>query len=535
IAETTSTLTQTDLREGVTQTEPYTPEYYVPKGTTSELLSIAMLSYGCGLPAGLAEVEMIERMRTKRIWELEQMQLSEKCQVEKRMKKMEEQHALEWSVRDAEIQRILDLRLKVTMKMLRLREGQTDEINRQRLEDLWNRKEEEAHKKLAKLKFNNLRALRKISGKECLVERKILRRDVVKDYTDFGSQAFAPLTRIGVFLDMNAAKYEFDSYLLSSLQGVTELEDTLNRKQYNCNIRIRPKSPNDKIAVQRRRRRREKELERIYDSIQKEKELLSKSPKPLKFLQKIEKPAVRPPTPTASFESEVQDNKKLAITFLQQMIRGRHSQATMLQGKEERMELIKELRSTHALLQSEQSFIEAHKQKTLEEQDLRARLVTRDDVVDSLISELEGETLSDCLDFLTKELDRLKEERRIEAFVMLAERNRRIREAEESGMRQIEERRRREADEAFKQIVKVHQDTVDSYLEDIILKTIDSNADMQARKLVQQTAIMIDEAANKAENSRSTMDSEEIVAQLVLGFLIPEVFKQDHNNKSRSS
>ena len=35
---------------------------------------------------------------------------------------------------------------------------------------------------------------------------------------------------------------------------------------------------------------------------------------------------------------------------------------------------------------------------------------------------------------------------------MLAERQRRIREAEESGRRQVEERRRREEDEIFKQV-----------------------------------------------------------------------------------
>jgi len=35
---------------------------------------------------------------------------------------------------------------------------------------------------------------------------------------------------------------------------------------------------------------------------------------------------------------------------------------------------------------------------------------------------------------------------------MLAERQRRLREAEESGLRQVEERRRREQDELFKQV-----------------------------------------------------------------------------------
>ena len=63
----------------------------------------------------------------------------------------------------------------------------------------------------------------------------------------------------------------------------------------------------------------------------------------------------------------------------------------------------------------------------------------------------EGRALADIFDFLSKELVRLQEERKIHAFVMLAERQRRMREAEESGRRQLEERRRQEEDEIFKQ------------------------------------------------------------------------------------
>ena len=62
------------------------------------------------------------------------------------------------------------------------------------------------------------------------------------------------------------------------------------------------------------------------------------------------------------------------------------------------------------------------------------------------------------LDFLNKELIRLQEERHVSAFVMLAERQRRIREAEESGERQREERMRRIEDEIFKQMMKVRRE-----------------------------------------------------------------------------
>jgi len=46
---------------------------------------------------------------------------------------------------------------------------------------------------------------------------------------------------------------------------------------------------------------------------------------------------------------------------------------------------------------------------------------------------IQAEAVGQQLDFYTKQLTRLREERRISAMVMLAERTRRLREAEESG------------------------------------------------------------------------------------------------------
>jgi len=46
-------------------------------------------------------------------------------------------------------------------------------------------------------------------------------------------------------------------------------------------------------------------------------------PKPLRFLQKIEKPIPRPPTPAVDVPSEEEEERDLAVIFLQQVIRGR--------------------------------------------------------------------------------------------------------------------------------------------------------------------------------------------------------------------
>lgn len=73
-------------------------------------------------------------------------------------------------------------------------------------------------------------------------------------------------------------------------------------------------------------------------------------------------------------------------------------------------------------------------------------------LVENHLAGLEGRALADMFDFLSKELVRLQEERRIHAFAMLAERQRRMREAEESGRRQVEQRRLREEDQIFKEV-----------------------------------------------------------------------------------
>ena len=72
--------------------------------------------------------------------------------------------------------------------------------------------------------------------------------------------------------------------------------------------------------------------------------------------------------------------------------------------------------------------------------------------MNEMLSELDSETLSEMLRFLSLELDRVLDEQRIHAMKLLVERIRRTREAEEAGSRQAEDRRRRTEDELFKQV-----------------------------------------------------------------------------------
>uniref|UniRef100_UPI00398F77A6 cilia- and flagella-associated protein 91 isoform X2 n=1 Tax=Pristiophorus japonicus TaxID=55135 RepID=UPI00398F77A6 len=455
---------QTDYRDSETQTEPYSPEYVVQPGSAPELLILAALKFGRGLPAGLAEVEMIERARAKRAWEATLPPLSDRWQLEKRMKMMEVMERKEWAFREQEIEKLQEIRLEVLKNLLHQREAKQQEMNVKRVEGHWS----------------------KLQQKKGMATKKIR---------------------------------------LEHIKGLLDLEEALPDFVTQPRIKIRRPKNTTKDGFLKYAARQELELAKIHKAIREAKFKGEKPEKPLRFLFKIIKPVLRPPTPTVEPPPEGKEEKDLAIIYLQKLIRGRAIQNMMFEGKEKRIELINELRITHALQEDRQLVKEAEMQAILAVQRERDSQQQKRSTMEDYLSHLEDRVLADMSDFLNKELLRLQEERRIHAIVMLAERRRRIREAEESGLRQVEERRRREEDEIFKQVVKVHQTTVDSYLEDILLKSMQDTAEDQARQEINKMADEINDVAYEIEQHRTQLQSEEIVSELVHSFLIPEAHK----------
>ncbi|XP_067928775.1 cilia- and flagella-associated protein 91-like [Watersipora subatra] len=526
--------TQTDYRDGEAQTDPYSPEYVVRPGSQPELLTLATLSFGRGLPAGLAEVEMIERARAKRAWEATLPPLSDVSQLDKRRKMMDEMERQEWALREREIEKLQEARLQLLTKLLKQREHNHAELNIKRLDKIWRKKQKEKEAFIQKVRHEHIRAIRKLTASRDNVENKLEKRDFTNDYVNPDSQTYAPLTRVGVFLDRNSESYNVKSRYLSTYDGLLELENFLP----DFVVQPRIKAPKPKTVTKagfiKRKFRQENELREIHEQLVEAKHKEEEPVKPLRFLQKIEKPIPRPATPSVSSVPEEEEDEELAITYLQQIIRGRAIQNMMFEGKEKRMELIKELRSTHALQNAEQEVKRQEKQATLALQRQRMLHDHKESHIDEALSELEGSSVGEAVDFLSKELIRLQEERRIHAFSMLAERRRRIREAEESGRRQVEERRRREEDEMFKQLVKVHQTTVESYLESIVTGAIENTASQQAKEEIEVIADQVNDLAYELEDKKTELESEEIVAELVHSFLLPEVRKETFRSKIRN-
>ncbi|KAI5948593.1 Cilia- and flagella-associated protein 91 [Manis javanica] len=527
--------TQTDYRDGEVQTDPYSPEYVVCQDSIPELLTLASLTWGRGLPAGQAEVEMIERAREKRAWEATLPSPRDTSQLEKRRRMMNAMERKEWAFREQEIEKLQEIRLEVLKELLKKRDKNQNAVNMKHLNAQWSKLQAAKEAKLAKIQHAHASAIRKLERKGKNVEGKLERRNIIRDYSDYASQVYGPLSRLGRFPDNNSEDFVVKNHYLNTYEGLVELESSLPDFVTQPRIRpLKPKVTTTKAGFLKRGARLDHELAEIHKALLDKKNKVLEPKKTLRFLQRKPIPQPRLPTPTLEMSSNEEDIE-MAVIYLQKLLRGRVVQNMMFEGKEKRLELIQELRTSHALQEDDRLVQKAEKQAILalqRQRDLHEHKVL---LVENHLAGLEGSVLADMFDFLSKELVRLQEERRIHAFAMLAERQRRMREAQESGRRQVEQRRLQEEDQIFKEVIKVHKGTVTSYLEDLILNTEENTADEQARAEIEKMAEEINDIAYEMESRRTHLQSEEIVAELVYSFLIPEVQKGFVKEKVRNA
>ncbi|XP_068022045.1 cilia- and flagella-associated protein 91 isoform X2 [Melanerpes formicivorus] len=531
--------TQTDYRDGEAQTDPYSPEYVVPSGSFPELLTLATLAWGQGLPARQAEVEMIERAREKRAWEANLPAMDSASNIAKRRKMMDHMERKEWAFREQEIEKLQEVRLEVLKRLLQRQEENQNKLHAKRLQYHWQNHQKAKEENIKKVHHDCALMLRKLIAQRKNVMGKLERRDIIKEYTDFASETYAPLSRHGYFPDNHAERYVVRSFYLDTFAGLCELEASL--PDYVTQVKSKapkPKYTTTETGYIKRSARLEVTLAQVHQALLEKKNKVKELKKPLSSLgkaERVEKPIPHPPTPVLESPSIEEEETELAVICLQKLLRGRAIQNMMFEEKEKRLELIQELRTTHALQEDGQLLLKAEAERMLALQQQHSLQMDKLSSIENRLAGEEGRALASMFDFLSKELVRLQEERKIHAFVMLAERERRMREAEESGRRQVEERRRQEEDEIFRQVVEVHQRTIDSYLEDIILSGIERAAEERAREEVRRRAAEINDIAYEMQRRQTHLQSEEIVAELVYDFLIPEAEKMSMREKVRQS
>jgi len=507
--------TQSDYRESEVQTDPFTPDVAgIRDGSTEqpELLQLRELVWGRGLPAGVAEIEMIERARKRRAFEASLPDIQDDPETWKQM--MEMQQMEEMARREAEIQALQDQRLEVVKEALEARDKETRFVNEQRMEELKDRAAAAVEAHAAKVHHERVRELRKIAkARQNVGASSAHKRDIISEYANYASKTYAPIKREGLRVDKDSHKYETPFLQNMTYNEVVELETSLPRSMTTVKIERPRMSKFSSAADARKAREMQGHLDRMTASIKK-KHLPAGQDDEDDLAEYRKAPVVvRPATPELRAPVAENDEKRLAVILMQRLVRGRAIQNDMFEAKAKRLELIKELRTVETI------------QDNSEVRDREALQRHQNELIAGHIAGAVGREVGQMLDYLTKELVRFKEERRIFAMVMLAERQRTMREAEEKGKRLEEERRRAKQDEMYRQVMHVHQGTVESYLESILTEAVETTAKKQAMMEANAKASFLNDIVDGLESEHVSED--EVVKDLVSSFLLPEVSRSD--------
>ncbi|KAJ3360892.1 Cilia- and flagella-associated protein 91 [Allomyces javanicus] len=577
---------QTLYRESEAQTDPYSPDYVMASAADRpELLALANLKWGAGLPAGLAEIEMIERARAKRRWEATLPEVTDEASFQRRLKMMEAMELREWEDREREIRQLQERRLAILGKVLEQRAEDNERAAAERMHRIWQRKLAEKDALRAKMDARRAKELRKLAAKRAKLEAAPTRRDIIAEYANPASDVYLPKPRDGIPTYMQSVMDQIHKQrtlaaarladvgsgapnvtIVGGPPATPGVSTSAASQQHAATIGFHDLNQYSTLAhleslfpptvtqpnltepclnpIRTPAARKEASmLAQLEKMDQKLKEMKYKAEatekKPLRFLQPVPKPAPRPLTPTvAAPDPEVEARYQTALV-IQRWLRGRAVQLAMLQGKEKRQDLINELRLA---LVADQAVADERGAVTADAAGRAAQLTERVETLAERQEQLfedtvQAEFVGQQLDFIHKELKRLEEEKRLSAMAMLVERTRRMREAQEAGRRQVELARRQEQDEVFRQVMHVHQETVDSFLEEIIAQGIQETAEMSARERVRRA---IDDAADPVAamagavaGNGGTVDPpvvedapDKVVANLVSSFLFQETEKR---------
>lgn len=317
-----------------------------------------------------------------------------------------------------------------------------------------------------------------------------------------------------------ANKYEVHPEALTTYQKLSELSKELPDKVLNVAIDIKEVEFKYQKETKKQFQKHLHALDVVSEAIDQQ-----NAPKDEdQAKEKYKDTPVRAVTPNFDKEDEEEEknakqavpnkfsDRQTAIIFLQRLFRGRYRQNIMFDGKEKRLALIRELKST-----AEWKATAADE----EEKDIIAQY--QEKLLHGAVDAVQGEQISGAFDKLSKELVRFKQERNIAAMVKLAERQRRMKEAEESGRRQAEEILREREDVVFREIMGVHQGTVDSYLKNIIEGTVSKISTDKALKEADVRTNTLNPMLGEIEDKHNKKGV--MIREIVSSFLIPEVLR----------
>jgi len=233
---------QTAYRESEAQTNPYTPDYFVPEGEDPDVLMLKDLTFENGLPLGLKDLRMVELAKAKRLLESSLPPFTDEASMNLRKRLMENQEMKEFKVREAEIDRRREERLETLREALSEREQANELLSSQRVDAIRQMRVEERDSRLTQIRSKRLKVLRGLARKRNAFDKTIFQgneRDIVGEYFDKASTLYAPIKREGQGVKPDPNKFDVDQRTapLDNLQNIMTLEDAVPRSIISMNQR----------------------------------------------------------------------------------------------------------------------------------------------------------------------------------------------------------------------------------------------------------------------------------------------------------
>ncbi|CAH2267776.1 jg426, partial [Pararge aegeria aegeria] len=334
-----------------------------------------------------------------------------------------------------EIDELQDIRLSLLQKLKADQQNKNTTRVGAKLTKLWNRKKTDMERKIELIRKTRDREIRKLStlhgrgGRAGLVQSLRAARGAGSAITaaqDPNSDLYAPRAMHGYQGRRRHGEIIYDPSLLAIedhealVQPPAWLDQCGQNLAKSCSGHYLPRD--ERQLCERETKWSEQFLENLHNDLKKARlGAAGNATGPLRVLKPrrlVEPP--RPSTPEVESVPDYDESSHQAALVLQKILRGRAVQNLMFEGRTRAAELTEELKTTHGLQKEDKAHIAEEETKARDYRAVHSEAEQKEEAITALVEELCGGAVSAALDFLEKELRRLKEERRQHAFILIA-------------------------------------------------------------------------------------------------------------------
>ncbi|XP_033160498.1 uncharacterized protein LOC117141240 [Drosophila mauritiana] len=466
-------ITQTLYRESSAQTMAYLPEIFEANSVeTLELFSLPSIFPVANRP-GLHEVEILERARKR--WAFSDalkvhfknlLQDARKVAIKTELKEILE--AIEWEQwiqREEDIQECQMMRLQIVIKMFDKREKEIHAASKTRIETACERIEQRRQAGLRKNEIEFQRGMRRLEFQLTKNPRRWEKQRPMYALGSPCSEFYAPLSRYGVdparrnFVSKTAQK-AFD-------MRIDDLEKRINNTDFKCPFR--------KLKDWSKPKKYDKEYERNFckeDNLQKLFECLKGLRTQANAEREEPKCLVRRRKPELGRAAS-----QMTLAYL-----------TDLYERSGSNEENRKSRPFGSFLPHSKPGLNKISETTL----LHLKNDRKREEMEHMLNIYEGTYVGWVMQFLSEEMTRLSELRRLHFFSIMAQKERWRREAAEAGLRQKENELRLLYEELFQHCNVVNNEISNKYFANILSTDMYGMADGLAGETVSELAKKID-------------------------------------------